>query len=593
MKLLAHLKWRSVGYKLFILFFASITISIMLMGYLSYHKANEIISSKVSQVAWQTIQQANRRLELIMNEYDNRSLLIFGNKEIQKGILGEYRDSYDQSYNNQQIGKFLSNLVNVKNDTLNIYILGERSASYRFTNTGFTELPMVSKVEKEQDWYKQIKAANGQVVWYGIRSPLVKSTIDQDNKPVFVMGRSLKNFDNLDQTLGVLIMEFNPELIQQFLSEVDFQAQGTTYIVNQNDTVVADSDGSLSMRPAGLNLPPNPSGYLTDRVDGKDLMVVYDQLKINDWKLVGMAPIQNLVSDSRKIAYYTVYLVIGFSVVAIALAFLFAKQMHKPVRMLLWSMRRAREGDFDVQIMDERKDEFGMLYHGFNTMVTRIKDLIDEVYIQKLLKKETQLKMMASQINAHFLYNTLDSIHWISRIYKVDEISTMIFGLSKYLRISLSEGNDFVTVKESVELLESYLSIQKVRYQDKFTVNMYIDSAMLNHKVLKFVFQPLVENAIYHGLENKRGKGRLDIRWKLDGQILHFEVEDDGIGIQPDKMAELTAMMASDEWEGEHNFALRNIHSQIQLTYGKEYGLSIESTPGSGTTVKLVLPLRL
>ncbi|BFT71978.1 sensor histidine kinase [Paenibacillus sp. P36] len=593
MKLLAHLKWRSVGYKLFILFFASITISIMLMGYLSYHKANEIISSKVSQVAWQTIQQANRRLELIMNEYDNRSLLIFGNKEIQKGILGEYRDSYDQSYNNQQIGKFLSNLVNVKNDTLNIYILGERSASYRFTNTGFTELPMVSKVEKEQDWYKQIKAANGQVVWYGIRSPLVKSTIDQDNKPVFVMGRSLKNFDNLDQTLGVLIMEFNPELIQQFLSEVDFQAQGTTYIVNQDDTVVADSDGSLSMRPAGLNLPPNPSGYLTDRVDGKDLMVVYDQLKINDWKLVGMAPIQNLVSDSRKIAYYTVYLVIGFSVVAIALAFLFAKQMHKPVRMLLWSMRRAREGDFDVQIMDERKDEFGMLYHGFNTMVTRIKDLIDEVYIQKLLKKETQLKMMASQINAHFLYNTLDSIHWISRIYKVDEISTMIFGLSKYLRISLSEGNDFVTVKESVELLESYLSIQKVRYQDKFTVNMNIDSAMLNHKVLKFVFQPLVENAIYHGLENKRGKGRLDIRWKMDGQILHFEVEDDGIGIQPNKMAELTAMMASDEWEGEHNFALRNIHSQIQLTYGKEYGLSIESTPGSGTTVKLVLPLRL
>lgn len=593
MKLLAHLKWRSVGYKLFILFFASITISIMLMGYLSYHKANEIISSKVSQVAWQTIQQANRRLELIMNEYDNRSLLIFGNKEIQKGILGEYRDSYDQSYNNQQIGKFLSNLVNVKNDTLNIYILGERSASYRFTNTGFTELPMVSKVEEEQDWYKQIKDANGQVVWYGIRSPLVKSTIDQDNKPVFVMGRSLKNFDNLNQTLGVLIMEFNPELIQQFLSEVDFQAQGTTYIVNENDTVVADSNGSLSMRPAGLNLPPSPSGYLTDKVDGKDLMVVYDQLKINDWKLVGMAPIQNLVSDSRKIAYYTVYLVIGFSVVAIALAFLFAKQMHKPVRMLLWSMRRAREGDFDIQITDERKDEFGMLYHSFNTMVTRIKDLIDEVYIQKLLKKETQLKMMASQINAHFLYNTLDSIHWISRIYKVDEISTMIFGLSKYLRISLSEGNDFVTVKESVELLESYLSIQKVRYQDKFTVNMYIDSAMLDHKVLKFVFQPLVENAIYHGLENKRGKGRLDISWKMDGQILHFEVEDDGIGISPDKMAELTAMMASDEWEGEHNFALRNIHSQIQLTYGKEYGLSIESTPGSGTKVKLVLPLRL
>ncbi|MGO4276469.1 hypothetical protein AB4Z22_42715, partial [Paenibacillus sp. TAF58] len=156
MNLHAHLKWRSIGYKLFILFFASMSVSIMLMGYLSYHKANDIISSKVSQVALQTVQQADRRLELLMNEYDNRSLLIFANKEIQKGIVGEYRESYDQSYNNQQIAKFLSNLVNVKNDMLNIYILGERSASYRFTNNGFAEIPMVSMEEQDQDWYKQI-----------------------------------------------------------------------------------------------------------------------------------------------------------------------------------------------------------------------------------------------------------------------------------------------------------------------------------------------------------------------------------------------------------------------------------------------------
>ncbi|WP_261305641.1 cache domain-containing sensor histidine kinase [Paenibacillus andongensis] len=592
MNLHAHLKWRSIGYKLFILFFASMSVSIMLMGYLSYHKANDIISSKVSQVAWQTVQQADRRLELLMNEYDNRSLLIFANKEIQKGIVGEYRESYDQSYNNQQIAKFLSNLVNVKNDMLNIYILGERSASYRFTNNGFAEIPMVSSEEQTQDWYKQIRAANGQVVWYGIRSPLVKSNNDEDNKPVFVLGRSIKNFDNLDQSLGVLIMEFDPEPIQQFLSEVDFQAQGHTFIVDGNDTVVADSDGSRLMRPSGLKLPHEDSGFLTEVVDDKEVMVVYDQSKLTDWKLVGMAPIQNLVNDSREIGYYTVYLVIGFSVVAIALAFLVAKQMHKPVRMLLWSMRMAREGDFDVQITNGRSDEFGMLFHSFNTMVTRIKDLIDEVYIQKLLKKETQLKMMASQINAHFVYNTLDSIHWISRIYKVDEISTMIFGLSKYLRISLSEGNDFVTVKESSELLESYLSIQKVRYQDKFTVSMNIDPSILHYRVLKFVFQPLVENAIYHGLENKRGSGRLDIRWRMEGQILYFEVEDDGIGIEPDKMAELTEVMASEEVVGEHNFALRNINSQIKLTYGKDFGLFIESTTNVGTKVTLVIPLR-
>lgn len=592
MNLHAHLKWRSAGYKLFILFFVSMSISIMIMGYLSYHKSNDIIRSKVSQVALQTVQQANRRLELLMNEYANRSLIVFGYKEIQKGIMGEYRESYDQFYNNQQIARFLSNLVNVKNDTLNIYILGEGNASYRYSIDGFAELPPADKDEQAQDWYKQIKDANGQVVWYGIRPTFIKQNKSDDDKPVFILGRSLKNFDHVNESIGVLIMEFDPGPIQDFMSEIDFHANGTTFIVDGNNTVVADSNASRLMKPSGLSLPSSQSGILSDTVNGKEMMVVFTKSWINEWKLVGMAPIQDLVSDSREIGYYTVDLVIGFTVVAIALALLVAKHMHKPVSTLLRSMRRAREGDFEVQIADGRSDEFGILFHGFNTMVTRIKNLIDEVYIQKLLKKETQLKMMASQINAHFLYNTLDSIHWISRIYKVDEISTMIFGLSKYLRISLSEGKDFVTVQESAELLESYLAIQKVRYHDKFTVNMNIDPTILNYRVLKFVFQPLVENAIYHGLENKRESGRLDISWRSEGQILHFEVEDDGIGIESEKLAELTEVLESDEVAGERNFALRNINTQIKLAYGMEYGLFIDSTPGVGTKVTMVIPLR-
>jgi two-component system, sensor histidine kinase YesM len=587
-----HLKWRSIYYKLFVLYFVSMTISIIIMGYLSFHKANEIISSKVSQVALKTVQLANRRLELLLDEYANRSLIVFGFNQIQKGILGEHRESYDQFYNNQQIANFLSNLVNAKNDTLNIYILGEVYASYRYSINGFAELPVVDKEVQDQEWYKQIKASNGQVVWYGIRPTFMKQNNSQDNKPVFVLGRALKNFDHLDRTIGVLIMEFDPEQIQLFMSEVDFDAKSTTFIIDQNNTVVADSNFSHIMQPSGLKLPSAQSGVFTDVVDGKEKIVVFDKSEINDWRLVGTAQIQDLVSDGREIGYYTIYLVIGFSVVAIALAMAVAKQMHKPVRVLLLSMRRARDGDFDVQITDGRSDEFGMLFHSFNTMVTRIKNLIDEVYIQKLLKKENQLKMIASQINAHFLYNTLDTIHWISRIHKVDEISTMIFGLSKYLRISLSEGKDFVTVQESVELLESYLSIQKVRYQDKFTVNMNMDPTILHYRVLKFVFQPLVENAIYHGLENKSGSGRLDISWRNEGQILYFEVEDDGIGIETAKLMELTEVLQNDEVVGEQNFALRNMNTLIKLNYGKEYGLFIDSTLGVGTKVTLVMPLR-
>jgi len=568
----------------------------MAVGYLSYHKANSIIRDKVSQIALQTVQQTNKRLELMLDEYASRSQLVFGEKKIQMGILGDFQDSYERSSNMKQIWTFLSNMVNVKNDTLNIYIFGEGQASYWYRNTvnPFAELPPASMEERSQEWYQDIRAADGKIVWYGVGPSLVLRPVpdETDREDVFTLGRAIKNLDGNGEIIGVLVMEFDPQSIRQLLSEVDFHAQGRTMIVDRDNRVIADSDGSLTMQPSGLDLPDAASGILTHELDGTQMMAVFDETPGSMWKLVGMASLEELEGDAGAIGLYTFSLVVGFMLVSFLLAFLVARQMNRPVSILLRSMRKASEGDFDVQIAAKRQDEFGVLFTSFNVMVARIKQLIDELYVQKLFRTEMQLKMMGSQINAHFLYNTLDSIHWISRVYKVDEISKMIFGLSRYLRLSLSEGKEFVTVKECVDLLDSYLSIQQIRYEDKFTVHMDVDPAILHFRVLKFIFQPLVENAIYHGLESKRERGRLDISWSRQEELLLFEVTDDGIGIAPEKMTELEEALKNEEVLGDHHFALKNINSQIKLAYGKEYGLRIESEPGAGTKVTMKIPLR-
>nr|WP_239566072.1 sensor histidine kinase [Paenibacillus sacheonensis] len=572
------------------------SVSITAVGYLSYTKANGIIRDNVSQIALQTVTQTNKRLELMLDEYASRSDLIFGDKKIQKGMLGEFQDSYDQTSTMQQIWSFLSNMVNAKNDTLNIFILGEKHTSYRYRNTinPFAELPPASREQQEQDWYKAIKAADGKIVWYGIRPSLLPTSYagQSTEEPVFCIGRAIKDLDGKGSIIGVLVMEFDPASIRQLLSEVDFHAGGSLMIVDSGNRVVADSDGSRIMAPSGIELPVSQSGTLYNELQGEKMITVFDESAVNDWKLVGMAPLKKLEGDSSQIGVYTLLLVAGFTLISIVLALVAARQMHRPVITLLRSMRKASDGDFDARITTARRDEFGALFSTFNVMVARIKQLIDELYIQKLIKTEMQLKMMGSQINAHFLYNTLDSIHWISRIYKVDEISTMIFGLSRYLRLSLNEGKEFVTVKECVDLLESYLSIQQIRYEDKFTVRMSTDPELLERRALKFVFQPLVENAIYHGLESKLDEGRLDINWHSRDGLLIFEVKDDGVGIPADKLAELHEMLGSEELQVERNFALKNINSQIKLTYGKEYGLYIESEVGAGTTVRLTIPLR-
>ncbi|WP_028612256.1 cache domain-containing sensor histidine kinase [Paenibacillus harenae] len=590
-------KRRFVGFKMFIIYFVSMTISIMVMGYLSYHKAQEIIQLNVGGVALQTVQQANKRLEMIFEEYENRSYFVFSYRELQRGILGGFGDNYERIQNTDQINKFLSSFANLKNDTANVFVFGENTASYTYSltsNPTFTMMSPALSSQREQDWYKQIKEADGRMVWFGIRpSFMPEKHVTDEDQPVFCYGRALKDIWGNGEIIGILLIEINPNEIRQILSEIDFKARGKAIIVDRANNVVADADGESAEHPFHLEpAEEERSGIINQVIDGEKMVVVHDRMATSGWKLIGMAPARELVKDSNEIRLYTFYLALGFTLVAVLLSWIISRLMHQPVQILLQSMRKAKEGDFESQIGHHRKDEFGILFDSFNLMVSRIKSLINELYIQRLLKKENQLKMLASQINAHFIYNTLDSIHWISRIYKVDDISTMIFGLSNYLRISLSDGRDMVSVREAVSLVESYLSVQKVRYQDKFEVNVEVDNDLLDKQVLKFVYQPLVENAIYHGIENKRGKGRLDIRWVRKDELLYFEVLDDGVGITPEKLKQIKEALEDNDFTQEEHFALKNINSQIKLAYGEPYGLELESRLAGGTKVTLIFPYR-
>ncbi|WP_158289682.1 cache domain-containing sensor histidine kinase [Paenibacillus flagellatus] len=605
----------SFGYKMFVLYVVSMTVSVSLIGYFSYRKSTEIIEMKVGQIALETIQQADKRIDSILAEYQNRSQLLLGYKPLHKGIMDAFKDNYDRIQTNADIDNFISTTINAENDIARLYVFGEKANSYRYAeseNSAFAVWPAVGPEIAGQDWYRDIAAAGGRVVWLGIRPSVLHgnalSSIAEpagekrersrpEASPVFAFGRAIKDVYGTNETIGVALFEMKPDRIRDILGQVDFHSSGVTFMVDGAGRIVGtpDDDRLAGIGTFELSLPAaSPGGMMRTSYKGHDTVLVHDPMYIEGWKLVGMAPADHFIRDSLEIRGFTVVLAASLVFVAVALALVASSRMSKPVRRLMQAMKRAREGDFQVQIGERRRDEFGVLYDSFNLMVSRIKSLIDELYIQRLLQTELQLKMMASQINAHFLYNTLDSIHWISRIYKVDEISTMIFGLSNYLRISLSEGKPEVTVREAVQLIDSYLSIQQVRYQDRFTVRMSVDETLSDYSVLKNIFQPIVENAIYHGLETKKGKGELAIRWMREDDRLVYEVADNGVGIEPAKLAEIRESLGSPELIGgdEGCFALKNIHSQLKLAYGEGHGPHIESERGTGTVVRLTVPLR-
>jgi two-component system sensor histidine kinase YesM len=241
-------------------------------------------------------------------------------------------------------------------------------------------------------------------------------------------------------------------------------------------------------------------------------------------------------------------------------------------------------------------DEITELGMSFNIMIGKIKELLDSKIQEQENLKKAELRALQAQINPHFLYNTLDTIIWMAESKKTDQVVKIVSALSKFFRISLSKGMDWITIGEEVERIRSYLIIQKMRYRDILDFNIEVDKEVTEHTILKLILQPLVENALYHGIKNKRKGGTINVRARMKGENeILLEVEDDGIGFTPEKLAQLRSELEDDSGsiKLESGFGLDNVNKRIKLYYGKPYGLSVQSQYASGTCVTLVIPAKM
>jgi two-component system, sensor histidine kinase YesM len=269
----------------------------------------------------------------------------------------------------------------------------------------------------------------------------------------------------------------------------------------------------------------------------------------------------------------------------------FYLRFYRPVTHLFAGMHRVESGDLSVSLPTGRKDEVGYIYDRFNKMVQSLKQLIDENYRIQLNKKDSQLKLLLSQINEHFLYNTLDCIHWLAQKGAVQDISDIVFRLSRFYSLSLSSGRDSIPVRDILAIIESYIYIQKLRKPGTFEYICHCDPSLEESLVSKYLFQPLVENALLHGIEDGMENGRIDVTFERRGALLRFEVKDNGRGIAPGRMREIQQCLVERSPTPDTAFALANINSQIKLLYGEGYGLSIESQEGVGTRVWMEIPV--
>jgi two-component system, sensor histidine kinase YesM len=283
-------------------------------------------------------------------------------------------------------------------------------------------------------------------------------------------------------------------------------------------------------------------------------------------------------------------LAIAFSVLA---AWSLSRSIYTPIKKLHDVTATITKNDLQALVTSDNRDEITELGMSFNIMIGKIRELLASKIKEQDNLKKAELRALQAQINPHFLYNTLDTIIWMAESKKTDQVIEIVSALSKFFRISLSKGKDWITIEEEIERTRSYLTIQKMRYRDILDFQIELAENVASLTILKLVLQPLVENALYHGIKNKRQGGTIIVRANLkdENQVL-LEVEDDGIGFSPEKLVQLQAELADDSGDIrlESGFGIGNVNKRIRLYYGKQYGVTVRSEYNTGTCVTLVIP---
>jgi two-component system sensor histidine kinase YesM len=417
-------------------------------------------------------------------------------------------------------------------------------------------------------------------VWGGTKK-------DTEGNAYILLGRRYQNFYT-GQNLGYLVVYIKERAVFNILKDVivadrgySFLAADDSYILSYPNAAQVGAtifDNDLFMTGSELN-------FKKITLAGKPAIVTKYPLRGKltklglKWSIVSVVSDEKLLENVNKINQYATYIQIVLLLVAVLISYYVSRRIIQPIRRLNNKINQFN-GDATVVPFRNRKDELWVLENSFNEMVVRISELIERQNEEKDRQRETELVALQAQINPHFLYNTLDAIGWLAKMHKQKHIEDIIMALSSFYRLGLHKGDKYITVEEEVGIARNYIAIETMRTPNKFEVEYDISEEILAHPILKMLLQPLIENAIKHGIRGKRGKGHLVIKGYREGGDLKFEISDDGAGFV---VGDLGREDKPHRYKG-GGYGIRNVNERIQLEYGSEYGVAIASTPGEGTT---------
>jgi two-component system sensor histidine kinase YesM len=576
---------RRIRSKIVLVYLPLILIPLLVLGYASnVIYSNATIEKTKKSVADKSSLIQTRLNGMITNAESCANMITLNLNKIIALTQNDPTDAFDlQRYT--QITNQLAFALLVFPDVESAVLIDEKNHLYG-TSQAVEANPAAAL---DSDLLRETKKTNGMNIWF----PMQKRNflVNQTNESVLSLGKKITDIYT-GQELGILILNIKESSLS---SVYHTNGAGEYFITDAAAQVVSAENSSILLKPVqDIRLKQwilaNENATDIQSIDTGRMLLASSSFSRLGWKLINVIPMKDLTAENQKITL--LILTIGgiCFIFAVSGAGIFSKLISNPIIHLSNSMKRFSEGNLNAVMEVNSKDEMGLLASGFNTMNQTIIQLLSNIKLEQKKKREYELALIQAQIKPHFLYNTLDVIYALSELGRIKDVQKTTKALADFYRVTLSKGRDSITIEEELRNVKDYLSIQQIRYSDVFNYTIEVENSVLPHSILKLTLQPLVENAIYHGLKEKGDIGSLQVHAFTEAETIKIQISDDGVGMDAEKIQDI--LQTDEAGQGQvMSYGLRNVDHRLRLYFGEDYGLLIESEKGKGTVVTVRIPL--
>lgn len=589
-----------IHYRLISLFLLLSLIPMLVIGLYSYQWSSEAITSKISTYSLQIVDQVALNVEVEMNRLEYDTIEIGFSDLVQNTLINYGQMSDWEIFNTEDllqqamVKKFtflhdVSDVLLFTMDDNQIICYGDSTYGLKLRDDYLEEL------------LREVKQKKGVPVWRTVddRDQVhVIKRIMEDKKGI-IISRSINSLTEGEQ-IGVIVICTNERYFSRIYRNIDVGEGADIFLIDSKGLVVSSRSEQIPFNeyfksPALIKTlkksQVEESRVFNLEINEEKHLVAFSPIGNTNWYVVSTIPYSYLYAEPVAIRNKIILISIICFTLAVILSLLFTKSISFPLNQLINKMNLVKKGDFSFEIIDDSNDEIAQVTSNFNDMVKEIKNLLKDIKEKEKQKRSAEFKALQAQINPHFISNVLNKARLLANMQKADNLEALLTSLIELLHLSMRMDEDLISVREEIKYLNSYINIQQFRYLNKFKVNFEIEDRILDCKIPRFLLQPVVENAIIHGIEPKKGPGIIEIKGFVYNDKLIFTITDDGVGLSRQTINEVLkgANPVKNYYSG---IGIKNVQERIRLYFGDEYGINIESSLKCFTTVEITLPFK-